>query len=155
RHLAEGFNYVRSNNTIMAVVLITIFMNLLLFPYMQMIPVIAKKVLDVGPGLMGLLMAADGLGALIGAVLIASSSTLTRHGMIYLGGSLLALFVAGMFAYSQWYFASLLLLLILGLGTAGCCCARSAARRRRSPKCWRARPGRSAPKAARASRGRC
>ena len=119
RNLAEGFNYVRSNNTIMAVVLITIFMNLLLFPYMQMIPVIAKKVLGVGPGLMGLLMAADGLGALIGAVFIASSSTLTRHGRIYLGGSLLALSVAGLFAYSQWYAASLGLLLILGFGTAG------------------------------------
>ncbi len=119
RNLAEGFNYVRSNNTIMAVVLITIFMNLLLFPYMQMVPVIAKKVLDVGPGLMGLLMAADGLGALIGAVLIASSRTLTRHGRFYLGGSLLALFVVGLFAYSQWYAVSLLLLLILGLGTAG------------------------------------
>ncbi|MCH7653579.1 MAG: MFS transporter [Chloroflexi bacterium] len=119
RNLAEGFNYVRSNNTIMAVVLITIFMNLLLFPYMQMIPVIAKKVLDVGPGLMGLLMAADGLGALIGSVFIASSSTLTRHGRIYLGGSLLALFVAGLFAYSQWYAASMVLLLILGFGTAG------------------------------------
>ena len=119
RNLAEGFKYVRSNNTIMAVVLITIFMNLLLFPYMQMIPVIAKKVLDVGPGLMGVLMAADGLGALIGAVLIASSRTLTRHGRFYLGGSLLSLFVVGLFAYSQWYAVSLVLLLILGLGTAG------------------------------------
>ena len=119
RNLAEGFNYVRGNNTIMAVVLITIFMNLLLFPYMQMIPVIARDMLHVGPGLMGVLMAADGFGALIGAVFIASSRTLTRHGRYYLGGSLLALFVAVLFAYSQWYTVSLALLLILGLGTAG------------------------------------
>ena len=31
----------------------------------------------------------------------------------------MALFVAGLFAYSQWYAASMVLLLILGFGTAG------------------------------------
>ena len=45
-------------------------MNLLLFPYMQMVTVVSKEVLNVGPLLMGILMASDGMGALIGSIRI-------------------------------------------------------------------------------------
>ena len=72
RNLAEGFRYVAGQRTILAAVIVTVLMNLLLFPYQQMVPVIAKNVLTVGPGLMGLLTASEGFGALIGAVAIAS-----------------------------------------------------------------------------------
>ena len=118
-NLVEGFRYVRGNDTIMAIVLITVLMNLLLFPYMQMVPVIARDVLGVGPGLMGVLMAADGLGALIGAVLIASAANITHHGRIYVGGSMLALLAMLLFSFSRWYFVSLPVLFVLGLGVAG------------------------------------
>lgn len=119
KNLAEGFKYVRGNNIIMAVVLITIFMNFMLFPYQQMIPVVAERVLNVGPGLMGLLLGAEGLGALIGAFVIASRSDMSYHGRVYLYGSLLALSMLLMLSLSHWYFASLAILFILGLGTSG------------------------------------
>ena len=119
RNLAEGFKYVRSNNTIMAVVLITIFMNFMLFPYQQLIPVVAVRVLDIGPGLMGLMLAAEGFGALNGALVIASRSDMSYHGRVYLYGSLLALSMMLMLALSPWYGLSLLVLFILGLGTSG------------------------------------
>ena len=38
RNLAEGFVYVRSNRVILGTVIVTVLMNLLLFPYMQMVP---------------------------------------------------------------------------------------------------------------------
>ena len=57
--LKEGLNYARKREVILAMVLITFFMNLLLFPYMQMVPVIARDVLGVGPTLMGLLQAVE------------------------------------------------------------------------------------------------
>ena len=41
-------------------------MNVLMFPYVNLIPVIARDVLHVGPGLMGLLQSAAGLGAAVG-----------------------------------------------------------------------------------------
>ena len=66
-NLSEGFRYAFSNQTVVAVIVITVFMNLLLFPYMQMVTVVSKDVLNVGPLLMGVLMASDGLGALIGS----------------------------------------------------------------------------------------
>ncbi len=119
RNLAEGFRYVCSESTLLAVVLITVFMNLLLFPYQQLIPVIAKDVLHVDATLMGLLLALEGLGALTGAILIASASGLTHHGRVYLFGSLAGLVVLLLFSFSQWYGVSLALMMLMGLGTAG------------------------------------
>ncbi len=118
-NLAEGVRYVCSEATLLAVVLITIFMNLLLFPYQQLIPVVASEVLYVGPTLMGLLLALEGLGALTGSLLIASASNLTHHGRVYLGGSMAGLIMLLLFSFSQWYGVSLALMLLLGLGTAG------------------------------------
>ena len=118
-NLIEGFRYVRGNKVILATVWVTVFMNLLMFPYMQMVPVIAKDTLHVGPGLMGVLMGASGLGALVGAVLIASLRTITYHGRLYLGGSLVALATLMAFSLSTWYLASLPIMVMLGLGTAG------------------------------------
>ena len=118
-NLAEGFKYAFTNQTISAVIVITILMNLLLFPYMQMVTVISKEILNVGPLLMGILMASDGLGALTGSIGIASQSRMKYHGRIYLYGSLLSLVALFLFSNSSWYFLSLLLLLFLGIGTSG------------------------------------
>ena len=119
RNLAEGFVYVRSNRVILGTVIVTVLMNLLLFPYMQMVPVIARDTLNVGAGLMGILMGADGLGAIIGSIAIASFGQLRYHGRVYLGGSLIGLVLVLAFAASQWFAVSLPVLILLGLGTAG------------------------------------
>ena len=119
RNLNEGFRYVWGEPTLRAVVLITVFMNLLLFPYQQLIPVVAEEVLMVGATLMGMLLAFEGLGALTGAALIASASNMTHHGRVYFGGSMFGLLMLLLFSFSQWYGVSLALMLLLGLGTAG------------------------------------
>ena len=119
RNLVEGFSYARTNRVILATVIITVLMNLLLFPYMQMVPVIAIDILEVGPALMGLLQGADGLGAIIGSIGIASAGRLRHHGRVYLGGSIIGLVMVLLFAWSQWFPASMLILILLGLGTAG------------------------------------
>ncbi len=119
QYVCEGFRYVCTQSTLIAVVLITVLMNLLLFPYQQLIPVMAAEVLVVGPTLMGMLLAFEGLGALCGAILIASASNMTHHGRVYLGGSMIGLVMMLLFSFSEWYGVSLGLMLLLGLGTAG------------------------------------
>mgnify|MGYP003319727196 FL=1 len=118
-NLAEGFKYAFSSQTIVAVIVITVFMNLLLFPYMQMVTVVSKNILFVGPLLMGILMASDGLGALVGSTLIASRNKMVYHGRIFLYGSIISLIALMVFSMSSWYLVSLPLLLILGIGTSG------------------------------------
>jgi hypothetical protein len=119
RNLYDGFKYAVSKQIIVAVVVITVFMNLLLFPYMQMITVISKEVLAVGPLLMGILMSSDGLGALIGSTFIASRSSIRYQGRYFLYGSLISLIALLLFSFSKWYLVSVPLLLIVGLGTSG------------------------------------
>ena len=94
-------------------------MNVLFFPYRFLIPVIARDVLGVGPSLMGLMDAITGFGATAGAIAIASASNVQRHGRIFLGGSIGAAAFLIMFSFSDVYVMSMVLLLFLGVCTAG------------------------------------
>ena len=118
-NLLDGLRYVLRSKVTRGVILITVLMNLLLFPYMQMVPVVARDELGVGPSLMGVLMASDGVGALIGGVLIASVQRLTYHGLFFMGGSLVAMIALLAFSLSQSYGLSLSTLLVVGIGVAG------------------------------------
>ena len=118
-NLLEGIRYAFSNQVVAAIIVITIFMNLLLFPYMQMVTVVSKDILHVGPLLMGILMASDGFGAFLGSIGIASRRNMQYHGRIFLYGSILSLTALLIFSVSNIYIVSLVLLFILGVGTAG------------------------------------
>ncbi|WP_089936377.1 MFS transporter [Candidatus Entotheonella palauensis] len=118
RNLAEGFRYAGQNRVIKADIYITVIMNFLLFPYMQMVPVLARDVLHVGPTLMGLLQSAEGVGALAGSITIASIATISYHGRYFVIGSTIALLALVGFSMSEWYIVSFPLLLLVGMGTA-------------------------------------
>ena len=117
--VVTGFREVCARPTIVAVLAITIVMNVLVFPYQQMLPVFARDVLVVGPELLGLLIAADGLGALTGALVVASRRSLTGHRRIFAGGSLLAATLVVGLALSPWYFVSLPLQFVIGIAESG------------------------------------
>ncbi len=119
RNLAQGVRYVAGHSALRTMIMITVLANLLLFPYMHMIPVVARDVLGVGPGLMGLLQAAPGLGSLTGAVGIASLHRVTHHGRILLGGTLAAFAGLLLFSQSTTYALSLPILLAMGVGLSG------------------------------------
>ncbi|PON17566.1 hypothetical protein C2W62_12515 [Candidatus Entotheonella serta] len=118
KNLSEGFAYVRTEPIIMAIIWITLFINLLLFSYSTMVPIIARDILHVGPALIGALLAGEGLGALVGSMYIASAVNLRYHGRIYVGGSLLALIGLLAFSLSSWYIVSFPIMMALGLGTS-------------------------------------
>jgi MFS family permease len=119
KNLAEGLRYVFRSPVILGVLAITVILNFLGFPYQMLVPVIAKKVLEVGPQLMGLLLAADGFGAMIAALLIASQLEVKYKGRVYVIGSLAMLVSVLLFSFSHWYVPSFLLLLVAGGGMAG------------------------------------
>ncbi len=81
-------------------------------------PVFAKDVLFVGPEGLGFMWGAMGVGSVAG-VFVASSFTLpTQQRPLLVGGSLtLGLFMIA-FALSTWYWVSLVLLFVIGLGAS-------------------------------------
>lgn len=117
--IVSGIRYAMSNRTILGVILITYLVNTFLFTYVNMIPVIARNVLGVGPGLTGTLSAADGVGSILGIVTVAWLPTIRHHGRIFVLGSLTGMLCLSLLSFSSLYPVSFVLILVIGLGTAG------------------------------------
>jgi predicted MFS family arabinose efflux permease len=98
---------------------VTVVMNALAFPTRQFIPAIGSEYLGVGAGWVGLLVAAEGFGQLIGAGMLASTHNLLSHGRVFVAGSALVLLMAVLFVWAPWYGLAFVLLAIGGCGQAG------------------------------------
>ena len=119
RVLTEGLRFMVSSRLILAVILITIVANALYFPYMGMLPVFARDVLGVGPALLGIMAAMDGMGALIGSVFLASRRNIRSPGRIFVFGTILSMSIVLLFTFSRVYGLSLVILLAAGLTFSG------------------------------------
>jgi MFS family permease len=117
--LAAGFRAAWEEPTVRAVLLITILMNTLFFPYQHMLPVFAREVLAGGPEFLGALVAADGLGALLGAIAIASQRGFISHRRLFALSVLSAPFLLIAFSGSRWRGLCLVLLLVVGALESG------------------------------------
>src|SRR5258707_5070799 len=89
RYLLDGFDKLRENQPIVGVLLISACMNILVFPYQQLLPVFARDVLRVDVVGLGALSAATGVGSFIGAIAIASTGQVPRSCRLFLAGSAL------------------------------------------------------------------
>ena len=118
RNLIDGLAYVFRAPVILSVLIITAVMNLLGFPYQHMVPVVGRQVLGLGPLLTALLLAADGFGALIGSLIVASLGDVRRKGRLFVVGSILLMSAVLLFSLSQWYLLAFGLLFLAGAGAA-------------------------------------
>lgn len=117
--IIEGLRYIRSNRVVMAVLVITVLMNFFAFPFLGMIPVIGKDILHLEPSLIGVLAAADGCGALFGAIVVAVFAQSVYYRRIFVIGSTVVLVAVFLFSLSGVFGLSVSVLLIGGLGLAG------------------------------------
>ncbi len=116
RGLAEGVAYAFGFAPIRAILSMLALVSLVGMPYSVLMPVFAKDVLHGGPETLGFLMGATGLGALAGALYLASRRSIRGLGrLIVLAASL---FGAGLvaFALSRVLWLSLVVLLVTGAG---------------------------------------
>jgi MFS family permease len=72
RGTREGLAFVRSAPRIVAILTTTVVFSSLLFNVNVLLPILAKQTLDQGPGVFGVIMAAFGAGALVGALATAT-----------------------------------------------------------------------------------
>jgi MFS family permease len=116
--LAAGVRAVRRDAAVSAVLLITVLMNCLLFPYQQILSVFAEQVLSVGPVGLGYMGAANGLGAVAGLFVLPRFRTLRSQTLAFAGGSVAASVALLLFARATSFPVALALLVALGLGTS-------------------------------------
>jgi MFS family permease len=116
--VAEGLRYVGHNQAILGVILITLVMNLLYFPYMNLLSIFARDVLDQGPVGLGFLGAASGVGALLGLFIINWLRDQVSGGWILTVGTFGMSICLLAFALSDLYPFSWAMLLFAGIGQA-------------------------------------
>jgi MFS family permease len=117
--LAAGFEAAWREPTVRSVLLVTVLMNVLFFPYQNMLPVFAHEVLDAGPEWLGALVAADGLGALVGALVIASRGGFLPHRRVFATSVLVAPVLLLLLAALRWRWACLVILVVMGASESG------------------------------------
>ena len=115
----EGMVYAWRNKVLRGVVIVTVFVNVLVFPYIQLTPVFAKDVFGVGPALLGLMGGMDGFGALVGTLVLASLAVTRRRGAIFITGSLFMGIGALLFGLSGSFAIAIPWLVVVGLGMSG------------------------------------
>jgi MFS family permease len=84
RNLVEGFNYIRQIRPVRALLLLVACASIFGLPYIVLMPVVASDVLKGGPGALGILLGASGIGALSGAFTLALRSRV--HGLGRIAG---------------------------------------------------------------------
>jgi MFS family permease len=118
RYLLDAVDAIRVSQAILGVLLISALMNVLVFPYQQLLPVFARDTLHVDAVGLGALSAAAGLGSVVGATAIASSLRVPHSGMLFWVGSCLMSACLALFAMSNGFVFALALLALSGLGQA-------------------------------------
>ena len=119
RSLSDSLAHAFRNPALLGMLYVTIVMNALAFPVQQFIPAIGRDYLGVGATLVGLLAAAEGVGQLMGAAVMAATRNLQRHGLVFMIGSTVVLIMAILFVWSPWYAVSFALLTLGGMGQSG------------------------------------
>ncbi len=114
--LKEGWVYVSRSPAIRALLLLLALVSLVGMPYTILMPIFAGSILHGGPHTLGFLMGASGVGALTGAVHLASRKSVLGLGRVVALSA--GLFGAGLIAFSQspWLGLSLPLMFVTGMG---------------------------------------
>ena len=127
RQFADGVRYVGSDPVLLPIVLMNTAVYILIVPTVHgLLPVYASEVFDVGPVGLGLMASALGVGASLGAVILASAPALRRKGRLMVGCLVLSLAAAAAFSRSPSLLVALPLIVLVNVGFDGFAMVRTA-----------------------------
>lgn len=116
RHMVEGVKYAFGFAPIRALLLLLALVSFAAMPYSVLLPVFAADVLGGGPHTLGLLSAASGVGALAGALYLASRSSVIGLGRVIVVATLALGSALVGFSQSESVWLSVGLLVLTGAG---------------------------------------
>lgn len=117
--IVEGLAFARTKSTILLVFGITIVTNAFAFAYSGLLAPLGIGAFHVSPALVGLLAAAEPIGALTGGTLIAAGVVRMDRRLTFAGGAALFMVALIVMALSPSYWLAFAALVIGGFGTAG------------------------------------
>jgi len=114
--IKEGFRYSFGFIPIRSILLFLGLVSFIGMPYTVLMPIFAKDILHGGPNLLGYLMSAGGIGALLGGIYLASRKTVVGLGRILAASTGIFGISLILFSTSRVLWLSLLMMLIGGFG---------------------------------------
>lgn len=117
--IAAGWRFARTNALILLVFAITIVVNAFAFCYSGLIAPIGSGEFKVSPTQVGILAAAEPVGALAGGLVLASGMVRVNRRLAFVGGSSLFFVALVVMAISPSYWLAVAVLVLGGIGTAG------------------------------------
>jgi MFS family permease len=114
--LKEGFSYAMGFGPIRSILLLSALTSLMGISYAVLLPVVATEVLHGGAHTYGFLVAATGVGALLGAVFLAARTSVRGLGRVIGVSSLVFSSGLVLLSFSRNLWLSTVLLLIAGVG---------------------------------------
>ena len=118
--LKEGAAYVRGEPVILGLILLGTIPPVLVMPFVHgLMPVYAAEVFDVGPGGLGVLFAALGVGSTLGTVGLASLGQVSRQGRLIVLALVWLMIGMALLTQVQSFALVLPVLALLGIGVSG------------------------------------
>ncbi|MGB7298440.1 MAG: MFS transporter [Burkholderiaceae bacterium] len=118
RGIAQGFDLLRIEPRLIGVMWLTMVFNIFAWPILSMVPVFGADQLGLGPDGIGLLASTDGLGALVGAIVLGIVASEARYGKIYVGGVVAFMVMVPFLAYANHPAQAAAALFCIGFGQA-------------------------------------
>ena len=85
--IREGLRLAAADRRLAGTLLVTVIFNVFGWPFTSMIPVIGRDQLSLGPEGVGILTSMDGIGAFLGAAMVAMAARPAWYGRIYCWGT--------------------------------------------------------------------
>lgn len=101
--VVDGLKYVRQEATIKVILVVSFVIVLLSMPYMMLLPALTEDVLKLDERGFGYLLSMSGVGAMIGAIVLASLPNKRRGLMLVAGSTILGVALVGLFFSSSWF----------------------------------------------------
>ena len=111
-----GASYMLRHRLLLRLTLLQAIPSMLIFPYLQLVPLMAKNYLHVGSTGYGWLQTGVGIGALVSALVVASFADVRHRGAIASVALLVYMTMILCFSFSRHYFLSLSFLIMGGMG---------------------------------------
>lgn len=112
--IREGFVFIRNNRFILVLISIVAIASLFGVSYIILMPLVADGVLHVGIRGLGMLMSASGIGALIGALVLARLGDFRQKGRFLVVSVFIFSSSLFIFSFSRSFLLSLFLLVFIG-----------------------------------------
>jgi len=112
--MLEGLSYIRHHGVILTIISIVAVFSVFGMPYTMLMPVFAQSVLNTGAKGYGLLMTATGIGAVVGALTLATFSHIKQRGRLIVASSIVFIVFINLFAASRSLALAVPLLVVVG-----------------------------------------